>query len=128
MYKVGDIVKVKQNLYKLSEETISKLKEEYGHCLSERQLKEIKSEQDDLLYKGVPFQKEDLVLVKECEAEVYIYHYDSLWKTYRGLQDGKYNLEGVPIYEKEHFQKLRVTDFGKEWDEVWFRSDWFVSE
>jgi hypothetical protein len=129
MYKVGDTVKVKQNLYKLSKETISKLKEEYGHCLSERQLKEIREEQDDFSYKGVHFQKEDLKLVKEYdEVEVYIYHYDSLWETYRGYCSGKYNLEGSPIYEKEHFQDLRMNEFGKEWDEVWFRSGWFISE
>jgi hypothetical protein len=64
MYKVGDIIKVKQNTYKLSKETISKLKEEYGHCLSERQLMEIREEQDD------PFQKEDLVLIKEYDDKL----------------------------------------------------------
>jgi hypothetical protein len=23
---------------------------------------------------------------------------------------------------------LRMNEFGKEWDEVWFRSGWFISE
>jgi hypothetical protein len=127
MHKVGDIIKVniikvKQNTYKLSKETISKLKEEYGHCLSERQLMEIREEQDD---KGIPFQKEDLVLFAESEAEVFLYNYSDLLKTYRGYCNGKHI---VPIYEKEHFQGLKVSEVGKEWDEVWFRTDWFINE
>ena len=126
MYKIGDTVKVRCNTYKLSEETITKLKEEYGHCLSKRQLDEIEEKQYEELYKGLFFKKEDLTFTNKVEDEIYIFHYDNLWDIYRGYCNGRHNLDTTLIYTKEDFPVINIDKIGKEWDEFCFRSYWYI--